>query len=151
MVDQYRQQIKVLQQQNSNSKTEHKLEIANAKSNKTISHNSKEIFRFRNHNKTLITKMKKLKNSSKREHSGEDLQGKILEKQEENQCLNNPNQELHNQIKELEIEKKSQEERIKNIQNHKQSIGEPRSTIQENASKNQIKEVKIVLVTAQRK
>ena len=70
-----------------------------------------------------------MKNSSKREHSGEDLEGKILEKQEENQCLNNRNQELQNQIKELEIEKKSQDERIEKIQNHKQSTGELRSTI----------------------
>ena len=104
VVDQYRQQIKVLQQQNSDSKKEHKLEIV--KSNKIISNNSEEIFRLRNHNKTLITKIKKLKNNSKREQSGEDLKGKLLEKQEENQCLNNSNQELHNQIKELEIEKK---------------------------------------------
>ena len=97
VVDQYRQQIKVLQQQNSDSKKEHKLEIA--KSNKIISNNSEEIFRLRNHNKTLITKIKKLKNNSKREQSGEDLKGKLLEKQEENQCLNNSNQELHKQIK----------------------------------------------------
>ena len=89
MVDQYRQQIKVLQQQNNDSKKKHKLEIA--KSNKTISNSSEEIFRLRNHNKTLITKIKKLKNSSKKEHSGEDFEGKILEKQEENQCLNNHN------------------------------------------------------------
>jgi len=128
VVDQYRQQIKVLQQQNSDSKKEHKLEIA--KSNKIISNNSEEIFRLRNHNKTLITKIKKLKNNSKREQSGEDLEGKLLEKQEENQCLINSNQELHNQIKELEIEKKSQEERIERIPIHEQSTREPRSTIQ---------------------
>ena len=86
-----------------------------AKSNKTKSNNSEQIFRLRNHNRTLITKIKKLKNSNKREHSGEDLEGKILEKQEENQFLNNRNQELHNQIKELEIEKMSQDERIEKI------------------------------------
>ena len=56
VVDQYQQQIKVLQQQNSDSKKEHKMEIAN--SNKTISNNFEEIFRLRNHNKTLITKTK---------------------------------------------------------------------------------------------
>ena len=116
MVHQYRQQIKVLQQQNNDSKKEHKLEIT--KSNKTISNNYEEIFKLRNHNKNLITKIKKLKNSSKREHSGEDLEGKILEKKEEKQCLNNRNQVLHNEIKELEIEKKSQEEIIEKIQNH---------------------------------
>ena len=47
-----------------------------------------------------------MKNSSKKERSDEDLEGRILEKQEEKQCLNNCNQELENQIKKLEIEKK---------------------------------------------
>ena len=70
-----------------------------------------------------------MKNSSKREHSSEDLEGKVLEKQEENQCLNNRNQKLHNQIKELEIEHNLQVESIEKIQNHEQSTGEPRSTI----------------------
>ena len=74
-----------------------------------------------------------------------------MEKQEENQCLNNHNQELHNQIKEIEIGKNSQEERIEKIQNHKQSTREPRSIIQENASKNQIEEVKTVLASIQKK
>ena len=81
-VGQCRQQIKVLQQKNDDSEKTHKSKIA--KCNKTLSNNSEEIFRLRNHNKTLITKIKKLKNSSKREHSSEDLEGKILEKQEEN-------------------------------------------------------------------
>ena len=106
-----------------------------AKSNKTISNSSEEIFRLRNHNKTLITKIKNKKNSSTKEHSSEEFEGKIMEKREENQCLNNHNQELQKKIKDLEIEKKSQEERIEKIQNHKQSTREPRSTIQENASK----------------
>ena len=42
VVDQYRQQIKFLQQQNNNSKKEHKQEIA--KSNKIVSNNFEEIF-----------------------------------------------------------------------------------------------------------
>ena len=63
MVDQYRQQIKVLQQKNDDSKKTHKLEIA--KSNKALSNNSEEFFRLRNHNKTLVTKIKKLKSSRK--------------------------------------------------------------------------------------
>ena len=92
-----------------------------------------------------------MKNNNKREQSGEDLEGKLLEKQEENECLNNSNQELHNQIKELEIGKKSQEERIERIPIHEQSTREPRSTIQENTSKNQIKEVKAVLAAIQKK
>ena len=127
VVNQYRQQIKVLQQQNNEYRKEHKLEIA--KSNKTISNNSKEIFRLRNHNKTLITKIKKLKNSSKKEHSGEDFEGKIMEKQEENQCLNNCNQELQNQIKELEIEKnhKRKESKRFRIMNNLQENQEAQS------------------------
>ena len=140
VVDQYRQQIKVLQQQNSDSKKEHKLEIA--KSNKIISNNSEEIFRLRNHNKTLITKIKKSKNNNKREQSGDDLEGKSLEKQEENQCVNNSNQEPHNQIKELEIKEKSQEEGIEKIQNHNNLIDNQEA---------QIEEVKKVLVAIQKK
>ena len=93
VVGQYRQQIKLLQQQNDDSRKEHRLEIA--KSNKTISNNYEEIFRLRNYNKrALITKIKELENSSKKEHFGEDFEGKILEMQEENQCLNNSNQAL---------------------------------------------------------
>ena len=44
VVDQYRKQIKFLQQQNIDSKKEHKMEIT--KSNKTISDNSEEILRL---------------------------------------------------------------------------------------------------------
>ena len=44
-----------------------------------------------------------------------------------------------------------QDERIKKIQNHTQSIGEPRSTIQENSSKIQIEEVKTALTAVQKK
>ena len=57
-----------------------------------------------------------MKNKSKREQSGEDLEGKLLEKQNENQCLNNSNQELLNQIKELEIEKNHKRKESKGFQ-----------------------------------
>ena len=70
----------------------------------------KIFFHVRNHNKTLITNIKKLKNGSKREHSSEDLKGRILEKQEENQCQKNLIQELEKQIKKLENDKKLQDE-----------------------------------------
>ena len=92
-----------------------------------------------------------MKNNSKREHSGEDIEGKILENQEENQGLNNRNQELQNQIKELEIEKKSQDERIEKIQNHNKLLENQEAQIHENAPKNQIEEVKTVLATVQKK
>ena len=71
-----------------------------------LSSNTKENFLLRNHSKTLITKIKKLKHNNKREHFGEDLEGRKLEKLEENQCLKNHNQELENKIKKLEIDKK---------------------------------------------
>ena len=73
---------RILQQQYDDSKKTHKLELT--KVNNVLSSNTEEICRLRNHNKTLIAKIKKLKHSSKREHSGEDLEGRILEKQEEN-------------------------------------------------------------------
>ena len=113
--------------------------------------NTEEIFLLRNNNKTLITKIKKLKHNSKSEHSGEDLEGRILEKKEENQCLNNHNQELENQINKLEIEKNLQDERIKKIQDHNNLLENQETQIQENASKNQIKEVKTVLIVVQKK
>ena len=74
-----------------------------------------------------------------------------MEKQEENQCLNNRNQELQNQIKELEIEKMSQDERIEKIQNHNKILENQETQIQENAPKNQIEEVKTVLDAVQKK
>ena len=49
------------------------------------------------------------------------------------------------------MKKESQEEIIEKIRNHEQSTGESRSTIQENASKNQIEEVKMVLNALQKK
>ena len=54
------------------------------KINNILTSTTEEVFQLRNHNKTLVTKIKKLKNSRKTEHSNEDFKGKILEKQEEN-------------------------------------------------------------------
>ena len=51
VINEYQQQIKVFQQQNDDSKKTHKSEIA--KSNKTLSNNSEEIFRLMNHNKNI--------------------------------------------------------------------------------------------------
>ena len=80
VIDQYRQQIKVLQQKNDDSKKTHKSKIV--KSNKIPSNNSEEFFRLRNHNKTLVTKIKKLKNSWKKEQSTKDIEWKLLDKKE---------------------------------------------------------------------
>jgi len=46
----------------------------------------------------------------------EDIEGKVLEKQEENQCLLNLNQELEKEIEKLKEDKKSQDERFEKIQ-----------------------------------
>ena len=81
--------------------------------NKTLSNNFKEIFRLRNHNKTLVTKIKKLKNTRKIEQSTEDIEGKLLDKQEENICIINHNKELKEQLKKFEDDRKPQVELIK--------------------------------------
>ena len=83
-----------------------------------LSSNIEEIFQLQNHNKTLITKIKKLKHSIKREQSSEGLKGRTLDKLEENQCLKNHNQEPENQINKSEIDKNSQDERFRKIHNH---------------------------------
>ena len=61
------------------------------KVNNTLTSNTEEIYRLRNHNKVLVTKIKKLKSTKK-----EDIEGKFLEKQEEN------NYYLQQQIEELQ-------------------------------------------------
>ena len=57
----HKQQKEKLHEQYDDSKKTHKLELT--KVNKVLSSNSEEIFRLRNHNKTLVTKIKKLKSS----------------------------------------------------------------------------------------
>ena len=54
----HKQQKEKLQQQYDDSKKTHKLELT--KVNKVLSSHSEEIFRLGNHNKTLVTKIKKL-------------------------------------------------------------------------------------------
>ena len=55
----HQQQKEKLQQKYDDSKKTHKLELT--KFNKVLSSNTEEISRLRNHNKTLITKIKKIK------------------------------------------------------------------------------------------
>ena len=57
----HKQQKEKLQQQYDDNKKTHKLELT--KVNKVLSSNSKEIVILRNPNKTLVTKIKKLKSS----------------------------------------------------------------------------------------
>ena len=130
-------------------KNAHKLEMT--KINNVLSSNTEEIFHLRNHNQTLIRKIKKLKHGSKREHSSEDLKGRILEKHEENQCQKNIIQELEKQIKKLENDKKSQDERFEKIQSHNNILEKKVAQIQEDTSRNQVKEVKADLATVSKK
>ena len=53
-------------------------------------------------------KIKNLKSTKKEDNSNEDIEGKVLEKQEENQCLLNLNKELKEQL-----EKHKEEEKCK--------------------------------------
>ena len=59
----HKQQKEKLQQQYDDSKKTHKLEPT--KVNKVLSSNSEEIFRLRNHNKTLVIQIKKLKSKDR--------------------------------------------------------------------------------------
>ena len=84
------------------------------KRNYTLTSKTREVFRLRNHNKKLVTKIKKLKISRKTKHFNEDFEGKNLEKQEENHHPRNINQDLEEKIKRLkEDNTKSQVERFK--------------------------------------
>ena len=115
VVDQYRQQIKVIQQQNDDSKKTHKSEIT--KSNKTLFNNSENFFRLKNHNKTLVTKIKKLKNSRKTEQSTKHIEGKLLDKPEENDWIRSHKKDLKEQLKKSQNDNKAQVEVIKKFQN----------------------------------
>ena len=85
------------------TKKKHKLEIV--KINGKLASNTKELFRLRIHNKKLLTKIKKLKNSRRMELSNEDLEGRILKQQEENHHLRNLNQKIEQQIKNFKEDK----------------------------------------------
>ena len=50
----------------------------------------------------LVTKIKKLKNSRKTKQSTEDIEGKSLDKQEENDCIKSHNKYLKEQLKKSE-------------------------------------------------
>ena len=70
----------------------------------TLTSDTEEIYQLTNHNKLLVTEIKKLKSTKKADNSNEDIEGKVLEKQEENQCLLNLNQELEKEIEKLKEE-----------------------------------------------
>ena len=79
---QHQQQQGKLQQKYDDIKKTHKLE--NKKINDNLASNTEELFRLRIHNKTLLTKIKKQKHSWKTKLSNDDLERRILEKEEEN-------------------------------------------------------------------
>ena len=65
----------------------------------------------------LVTKINKLKNSQKVEHSTEDIEGKLLDKQEENNCIRNHKENIKEQLKKSKDDKESQVELIKKFKN----------------------------------
>ena len=85
----------------------HRLKIT--KFNNTLTSNTEEIYRLRNHNKILVTKIKKLKSTKNADKSNEYIEEKIIENQEENQWLLNINKELKEQLKKYKDEEKTQE------------------------------------------
>ena len=130
---QHQQQKEKLQQQHDDIKKTHKLEIT--KINKVLSSNTEELSWLRNPNKTLITNIKKLKHSRKKEQSNEDLEGRVLENQEKNQRLKNLNQELKKQIKKLKEDKKLQDERFEKIHSKNNLLENKIAQIQKEASR----------------
>ena len=120
------------------------------KVNNTLTRNTEEIYRLKNHNKILVTKIKKLKSTKKAYKSNEDIEGKVLEKQEENQCLLNLNQELEKEIEKLKEDKNSQDERFEKIHSKNNLLENKIVQIQRETSilsekQIQVKEVKAAL------
>ena len=77
--------MKELQQKYNDIRKAHTLEIT--KSNNTLTSKTEEVFQLKNHNKTFVTNIKKLKSIQKSKQVNEDFEGKIIEKQEENHRL----------------------------------------------------------------
>ena len=92
------------------------------KVNNTLTSNTEEIYRLRNHNKILVMKIKKLKSTKKADKSNEFIEGKVVGKKEESQCFLNINKELKEQLKKRKDEEKMQEEIIKKIQSENKQL-----------------------------
>ena len=58
-----------------------------------------------------------MKNSRKIQQSTEDIEGKLLDKQEENSCIRSHNKDLKEQLKKFEDDRKTHVEVIKKFQN----------------------------------
>ena len=101
----------------------------------TLKSNTEEIYRLINHNKILVINIKKLKSSKKADNSNEDIEGKVLGKQEENQCLLNLNQALEKQVDNLKEEKMLQDERFEKIQSKNNLLENKKRQIQKEASR----------------
>ena len=58
-----------------------------------------------------------MKSSRKTKQSTEDIEGKLLDKQEENRCIRRHNEDLKEQLKKSEDDRKSHAEVIKKFEN----------------------------------
>ena len=125
------------------------------KVNNTLTSNTEEIYWLRNHNKILVKKYKNLKSTKKADNSNENIEGKVLEKQEENQCLLNLNQELEKQVVKLKEDKKSQDEMFEKIESKNNLLENTIVQIQKEASRlsinqSHVEEVKEVLAAVKK-
>ena len=78
-----------------------------------------------------------MKSSRKTEQSTEDIEGNILDKQEENRCIRRHNEDLKEQLKKSEDNKKSHVEVIKKFQNDNMQLENKLEKIQNEALKPQ--------------
>ena len=78
-----------------------------------------------------------MKSSRKREQSRKDTEGKLLDKQEENRCIRRHNEDLKEQLKKFEDDKKSHVEVIKKFQNDNMQLENKSEKIQNEALKPQ--------------
>ena len=78
-----------------------------------------------------------MKNSWKEEHSTEDIERKILDKQEENSCIRNHNEDFKEQLKNSEDDRKSHVELIKKFQSDNMQLQNKLEKIQNETLKTQ--------------
>ena len=78
-----------------------------------------------------------MKSSQKSEQSTEDIEGKIIHKQEENHCIRRHNEDIKEQLKKYEDDRKSHVEVIKKFQNDNMQLENKLEKIQNETLKPQ--------------
>ena len=78
-----------------------------------------------------------MKNSWKTEQSTEDIEGKLLEKQKKNSYIRSHNEDLKEQLKKSEDDRKSKVELVKKFQNDNMQLENKLEKIQNETLKHQ--------------